>query len=75
MFQLTIGTNATRKKVVARLDSTPRAELEANEISYDNGIIYFEGNTLGHGELDKTFEDLGVTTAATLNVVIKVDNA
>ena len=75
MFELTIGTNATRKKVMARKDSTPRAELKEQNISYDNGIIYYEGNTLNPGDLDNTFNDLGVHEEASLNVIIKVDNA
>lgn len=75
MFQLTIGTNTNRKTIVCRKDSTPRQAMKEANINYDNGIIYFEGNTLDHGALDKTFGELGVAEEAVLNVVVKLENA
>lgn len=75
MFQLTIGTNTNRKTIVCRKDSTPREALREANVSYDNGIIYFEGNTLSAGSLDKTFAELGVADEAVLNVVVKLENA
>lgn len=77
MFRLKLGTNTSTKTVVMRLDATPKQALAESSITYDRGIIYFEGNTLNTGDLNKSFAELGVTEGsdATLNVVIKQDNA
>lgn len=76
MIQVTVGNNVKRDKVIVEETTTLRQVLEDAEIPYaSGGVIHLDGCTLNPGDLDKTFEQLGITQRCYLLQVTKVDNA
>lgn len=75
MFELLIGTNTERNRVLTPLGSTIRQALEKANIDYSRGSIHLDGATLKAGDLDKKFSELGITTKAILVSVVKGDAA
>lgn len=75
MFELIIGTNTSRNKVICDLNSTLREALEAADIDYSVGSIHLDGASLQPGDIDRTFADMGITTTARLVQVVKGDAA
>lgn len=75
MFKLTIGSAIDRKIIDFDLDCTPRQALEENDLDYSTGAIHLDGATIKGADLDKSFKELGVTTKASLIVVVKADAA
>lgn len=76
MISITIGKNAGAPRTVTATPSeTPRQVLEANNVEYATATVTIDGSTLRAGELDKTFEQLGITEKCYLYAVTKVENA
>jgi len=75
MISLTIGTNTKRKKITVPPTMTLREALEQEEINYSVGTLHLDGAALVPGDLDKSFEDLGITDKTYLISVVKADNA
>lgn len=75
MIQVTIGTNTQRKKITVSPAETLREVLEENEINYEVGTMHLDGAALGPGDLDKTFNDFGITEKCYLLSVVKAENA
>lgn len=80
MIKVTIGNNLKRSAYNLDPNTTLRAACEEAGIDYTTGTMNLDGCTLGPGELNKTFLELGYTgeeghdKAFLLNVV-KADNA
>ena len=80
MIKVTLGNNVTRKSVIVDENQTLRQTLEDNGIDFSRGVMHLDGSSLGAGELNKTFAELGYNGTAgkdkcfLLNVV-KADNA
>ncbi len=76
MIQVTVGNNVKRDRVIVEETATLRKVLEDAEIPYANGgAIHLDGCTLSPGDLDKTFEQLGITERCYLLQVTKADGA
>lgn len=75
MIKVTVGNNVKRSNVVVSETETLRNVLEENGIDYTRGITNLDGASLGAGDLDKTFEDFGITDRCFLLNVVKADNA
>ena len=75
IINITTGNNVSRKTVPATSDTTVRDFCEANGIEYARGGLHLDGAPLGAGDLDKTFDDFGITSKAYLLQVVKADNA
>ena len=75
MFDLTYGTNLNRSTTQYSLSKTPRQAIDELGISIGNGSVHLDGVTLDSTKLDKSFEELGVTTKAVLTAVVKADAA
>jgi len=76
MVNVTIGTNLKRESHIVESGMTLREVLEAYNIDYTGiGGIYLDGMSLSPGDLDKSFEDLGIGERCTLLKVQKADNA
>lgn len=75
MIKVIIGNNTTRISKNYTEDTTLREALEAAEIDYAIGMTSLDGATLGPGDIDKTFADMGVTEKCYLMNVVKADNA
>lgn len=75
MINVVVGNNMGRKSVIVDENVTLKKVLEENSIDYTVGMTSLDGATLGAGELNKTFAELGVTEKCYLLNVVKADNA
>ena len=73
MIKITVGTNTNRKEVVVPATTTIKALLDDNNIDYATGLIYLGGQVITPADLDKTFEDFGVTESCFLTCAVKAD--
>lgn len=75
MIKVTVGNNVKRETVIVDKTQTLRKTLEDAGVDYTKGMTTLDGSTLGVGDLDKSFEALGITEKAFLLNVVKADNA
>ena len=75
MIKVTIGNNVKRTTNIIDENTTLRQALEDSEIDYSHGTLNLDGSTLSPGDLDKTFEQHGITEKCFLLSVVKADNA
>lgn len=75
MVQVKVANNVKRETVIVESDRTLRSVLEENGIDYSRGITTLDGASLGPGDLDKTFDQFGITEKCFLYSVVKADNA
>lgn len=75
MLKVIVGNNVTRSTAIVSENTTPRQVLEQNEVDYTRGATNLNGCTLSVGDLDKSFEALGVKDQCYLLNVAKADNA
>ena len=75
MIKVFVGNNVNRKAVLVDENSTLRKVLEDNNIDYSIGMTTLDGATLGAGELDKSFEEFGITEQCYLLNTAKAVNA
>lgn len=75
MINVKVGSNTSRKTVIVPSDRTLRSVLDENEVSYGTAQLHLDGSPLGPGDLDKTFDQIGITSGCYLIAVTKTDNA
>jgi hypothetical protein len=75
MIRVTIGNNVKRSTAILDEGITLRQALEEAEIDYGRGTTNLDGCTVGPGDLDKTFAEMGITEKCFLLNVAKADNA
>ena len=75
MITVKVGSNTTRKTAVVPSDTTLRKALDDNGVNYSTAAVHLDGVPLNHGDLDKTFEDMGITSNCYLLAVVKTQNA
>lgn len=75
MIKVTVGNNVKREAVIIDENTTLRSCLEANGVDYTRGVMHLDGSSLNPGDLDKTFQQLGITEKCFLLNVVKADNA
>lgn len=73
MIKVIIGTNTNRKSIVVDESTTVRSVLDEHEIDYGVGNIHLDGAPICGNELDRTFQDYGVTDKCLLVAVVKAD--
>lgn len=75
MIKVTVGNNVKREAVIIDENTTLRSCLEANGVDYTRGVMHLDGSSLNSGDLDKTFQQFGITEKCFLLNVVKADNA
>lgn len=75
MIKVTVGNNVKREAVIIDENTTLRSCLEANGVDYTRGVMHLDGSSLNPGDLDKTFQQFGITEKCFLLNVVKADNA
>lgn len=75
MVKVTVGNNIKRNAVIVDSTTTLRSVLKDNGIDYPRGTMHLDGCPLAPGDLDKTFNDLGIGEECWLLNVVKADNA
>ena len=73
MIRVHIGNNVDHYPVAADPNATLKSVLEANGIDYSKGSMSLDGATLKPGDLEKTFNDFGVTSQCFLLSIQKLD--
>jgi hypothetical protein len=74
MIKVQVGTNTDRKEVLVNPEMTPKQLFKKEDISFATAVVYLDGVTLKHGEMDKSFAQLGVTDTALLTAVVKIQD-
>ena len=75
MVKVMVGNNVKRESVIVDSTTTLRTVLEDAGIDYTRGVMHLDGSRLMAGDLDKTFDDFGITEKCFLLNVVKADNA
>lgn len=76
MIRVITGNNVRHNDpVIVSSSTTLRAVLEDSGIDYTRGVMHLDGASLQAGDLDKTFDDFGVSNRCFLLNVVKADNA
>ena len=75
MVKVCVGNNVKRDNVIVDSNVTLRSVLEDANIDYTRGTMHLDGATLQPGDLDKTFDQMGITEKCFLLNVVKADNA
>lgn len=76
MLFVTVGNNVSRETVnLEHGDVTLRSVLDNAGIDYSRSSVNLDGAPLKPGDLDKTFNDFGITSKCYLLAVTKTDNA
>ena len=75
MIKVTVGNNVKRNSVIVDEAVTLRSVLEENDIDYTRGTMHLDGSTLQPGDMDKSFEEMGIKDKFFLLNVVKADNA
>lgn len=75
MIKVIVGNNVKRNTVIVDSATTLRSVLEDAGIDYTTGVMHLDGCSLVPGDLDKTFEQFGITEKCFLMSVVKADNA
>lgn len=75
MIKVTVGNNVKREAVIIDENTTLRSCLEANGVDYTRGVMHLDGSSLNPSDLDKTFQQFGITEKCFLLNVVKADNA
>lgn len=74
MIKVTVGTNTSREDVIVEKTTTIRSLLEDQHINYSNAIMHLDGSPLKPGDMDKTFEEIGISENCFLIAATKLDS-
>lgn len=74
MIKVRISSEVGRKNIIVDENRTIREVLGDNGINYERAITQLDGYDV-RGQLDRTFEELGISTECVLSAVAKRDNA
>lgn len=75
MIKVVVGNNVKRETVIVEKSATLRSVLENANVDYTRGVMHLDGSSLNPGDLDKTFEAMGIIEKCFLLNVVKADNA
>ena len=75
MIKVIVGTNLKKTTKIVSSSATLRQVLEDAGVDYTRGGVNLDGATVGLGDLDKSFEQLGIAEKCYLMQVVKADNA
>ena len=74
MIKVIVGTNTDKQTLVVEASRTLRSVLEEAEVDYSAGTLNLDGASVKPGDLDKTFEALGITEKCYLISIVKSDS-
>lgn len=75
IIQVKLGTNGERITKTVDSSKTIKSVLEENDINYSATVMHMDGAPLGPGDVNKTFDDFGITDSTYLLAVVKASNA
>lgn len=75
MIKVKWGTNVTKEEKIVSSDTTIREFWEGVNVDFSRGMTTLNTAPIKPADLNKSFEELGVTDECFLYCVVKVDNA
>lgn len=76
IISVTLRNNVVSKSVTVPATTPIREVFESNNVEYTSGVVSLDGASLPAGSMDKSLEELGVTSDhCYLMVTVKADNA
>lgn len=75
MLNVTIGSNTSRRDVVATEADTPKSLFENNGIDWHVGAPFLDGRPLSQAELDEPICSLATGDKCYLIITVKSDGA
>lgn len=75
MIKCTVSTNSGVSFDMYPADTTLRQVLDAQNVNYGTRMIIVDGSTVQPGQLDKTFEQLGITSSCYITAIDQKNNA
>ena len=75
MIKVVVGNNLKRETKIVNSTATLRQVLEEAGVDYTRVSVHLDSATLGPGDIDKTFAQMGITEKCYLLQVVKADNA
>lgn len=75
MIRVIVGTTTSRAEKNYAPSTSLRNILEDNNVDYSVAQIMLDGANIVAGDMDKTLEDLNITTKCMLIAVVKANNA
>lgn len=75
MITVKVGSNMNREDVLVPSSKTLREVLDENRVNYTRAQVHLDGAPLRPGDMDKTFDAIGITESCYLIAVLKTDNA
>lgn len=75
MIQVRIGNTTETRSVIVSRDKSLREAFDENGIDYSVATVYLDGCTIQPGDLDKSFDGLGLGDSCTLMAIVNTKNA
>ena len=75
MVKVTLGTNTSRKTVIAEKTAIIKDILTEYNVDYTTSTIHLDGVPVTASEMNSSFEDLGIVDTCFLVGIVKADNA
>lgn len=69
------GKNTERYNKNINSEDTIKKVLQDEDIDYNTTTILIDGAPLGVGDINKTFDEMGITDTVYINAVVKASNA
>lgn len=75
VIKVYVRTNVSKETYNVESDTTLRTVLEEAGVDYTKGFLTLDGAAIAPGNMDKTFDDFGITEKTYVNQCVKADNA
>lgn len=75
MVRVTISNSVKREQDFVDPSTTIRQVLDGHGVDYSRSAVHLDGVPLQLGDMDKTFEGLGITESCYLSTAVKTTNA
>lgn len=75
MINVNLSSNAGTTREIVGADTTLRQLFEAQGINYSNRQVFVDGCPIRVGDLDRTFEELGILASCTVSAIDAKNNA
>lgn len=75
MVRVIVSSNTSRKTEIVNESKTIREVLDDAQINYAATTVHLDGSPLRPGDIDKSFDDFGISESCYLTAIVKADNA
>ena len=75
MIRVNFSTNAGTTQEIFTPDTTLRGVFESFGINLNNRQVFVDGSPIRVGDMDRNFDQLGITSSCTLSAIDQKNNA